>query len=733
VGVAAVVALSTWALARAGAAGDTPAGFDVGAAGAGRFRTVQEAVDAAKPGDVVRVGPGTFDGAVRIDKPLTLVGTGPTTTVLRADLALAGRDGDDLETARMRPTLRVDGTSGVVVREVGLTGRAPPVRGAVRTDAIVLVRAGGARFEHCAVYGSGASGVLVGTDAEARLEHCLVASLASDGVVLRGKRMSLVDCDVRDCVHYGVVFGRGTTGEVERCRLYGAQWHGVRYDDASPTIRGNAIFDNRRSGIYASGRTAATVEGNLFLRNTMSGVSCWTANGDAIRRNVFANGGREAVAVLGGSKPHLEGNVFLRNPTAVLSGKVAGQGAQAGTLDLVGNWFWKNADDASAPASEGTAVVPLDAKALDAGGNRREDPGLLPTDAGDLAWAKDAPARVAGAGADPLPSIASPWPADLGELARATAGWDAPPAAEAPAARPAEPRSPVAFTRARAWSDDLHSRPDAARRDRARREIADALEGRDPVGIEAAFRAIAMTRDVAWDRATLRPKVVAGLASVGTAAQVAGLAALAALGTEPGDVDLVVRTVTVERLDALDAAAAADVLRSAAGGRLEGTAGAAYLRWLSTDDPRVRRELLRGLWGARVSPAVEGRLLELHRSAPGDERHDVLYFALSTLEGKSKAVVAALAVATDEPQDAQRAVWGLAHGVAPEAASAAADALLVAFERHAELRADALRGLVAYGTRAHADRLAALVRDAPLLPGMRREVDAAVETMRSRP
>ena len=43
---------------------------------AGQIGDLQARIDAAEPGSVLEVGPGTFDGPIRIDKPLTLVGAG---------------------------------------------------------------------------------------------------------------------------------------------------------------------------------------------------------------------------------------------------------------------------------------------------------------------------------------------------------------------------------------------------------------------------------------------------------------------------------------------------------------------------------------------------------------------------------------------------------------------------------------------------------------------------------
>jgi hypothetical protein len=77
----------------------------------------------------------------------------------------------------------------------------------------------------------------------------------------------------------------------------------------------------------------------------------------------------------------------------------------------------------------------------------------------------------------------------------------------------------------------------------------------------------------------------------------------------------------------------------------------------------VRREVLRGLWGARVTDRLADRIVEL---ADDPESHgDAIYFGLSTFKPKNAAVVDKLIETLNDPDwnNWDRALWGLGYGV----------------------------------------------------------------------
>jgi hypothetical protein len=79
----AVAALLTLAASPALASSRHADGTICVGSGNGCTRTIQAAVVKAQPGDVVRIGPGTFDGGIKITKSVSLVGAGAGSTIVK--------------------------------------------------------------------------------------------------------------------------------------------------------------------------------------------------------------------------------------------------------------------------------------------------------------------------------------------------------------------------------------------------------------------------------------------------------------------------------------------------------------------------------------------------------------------------------------------------------------------------------------------------------------------------
>ncbi len=398
-------------------------------------QSLQAAIDAAPAHATIHIGPGQWKERLALNKPLTLEGAGWDKTTIIPDQQPAGVTVEAKAAFRKRitpnlsaeerakliaewtekyehPALKIYKTDGVTIRKLRISDSSASTTGQSVEDFLVEFRNAKAVIEDCAIVGPFSNGIDLTGESSAEVRRSLVAALWNEGILVEGpgvtskaSSLHLADSEVRNVYHYGISIGRGCDDTViERCRISGTAWHGIRYDDASPTITGNTIFGNARMGIYASGTTHATVRGNLFWKNEMAGVSCWTDNQDKIEGNTFAGNLRSGLEVLGGSKPNVVHNLFVQNPTAIGCAGIAnrdGSVSPIGAPVLTSNAFWQN----KVAIQDGKDEKPAPDGSLSA------DPQFRDAAKADFALASASPARAANTGApDPLTASGETYP-----------------------------------------------------------------------------------------------------------------------------------------------------------------------------------------------------------------------------------------------------------------------------------------------------------------------------------
>ena len=252
------------------------------------------------------------------------------------------------------------------------------------------------------------------------VKNCLIANSWGKGIQIsldpQGSA-DIEDTDIRNCVYSGVsIRSTGRKTIIQRCRIHGTGWHGIRYDSCSPTIEGNLIYDTAVSGIYASGRTSARVNNNLFY---LSGISCWFQNGDTIESNTFV-GDRESesvgglttgISVLGASTPTIRKNLFVNCENAIYLGDIGSDSPLAkstGQVNLVNNRFWNNERmlAQSLPGDDG----PITKTLLLPDGNKLEEPSFVDAANRNFTLVADSTLKQEGIGAGDFAAFASPWP-----------------------------------------------------------------------------------------------------------------------------------------------------------------------------------------------------------------------------------------------------------------------------------------------------------------------------------
>jgi parallel beta-helix repeat protein len=719
--------------------------------------SIQKAIDAAPAGAVIRLEAGMWKERIILSKPLTVEGAGWEKTRIQPDQPVEGvtpegkaefrkrfvRGLPETEVAKLNrewaekfepPTLLVHNCEKVAVRGIRFGGVLPASRDAAGDDTLVVLRNAQASLIGCAIVGPFGNGVKVLDRSELEIQQSLIAALWGEGIIVQGmgrddgsqpSRLRLVESEVRNVYHYGVVMGSGCDSTtIDRCRISGTAWHGVRYDHASPTITNNVIYQNARSGIYASGKTAAVVRNNVFWKNEMSGISCWLSNADLIENNTFIENRREGLAVIGGSKPTVARNTFASNPVAIAYAMTQGSTSPPEPI-LTGNLFWKNESELR-EKGESKAAPPDSVKT---------DPQFR--DAGK----QDFKASTSIGAATPLSPI-SPTPLLDEEKAiipaddtREFSSWTesgAPKKSKAAADAAAK-----SATDAQAWTEDAFQLDNAEKRIAAIERIRAAMRSGKLDETRTGITAFVRLAPIEFDKASFRPMVRELLNSPDIPTRAQALNGFTLTGTESEDLvrifaladdpaaevreNLAYVIVQVTKHDLTDRAASAAILK------------------LMAKLPRDPRSVAHALWGCKLSPEIEAKALEFCRDmqGAGGAGYDFFYGTLSTQANKSEASckrLIELLAHQDTTNIAGRSAWGLQQGVDRAQYALVADAMMRVIEARSDgyLRRNALSCLGSYGNATQVPALKALLAKPGVTGDFRTACEKTLATIEQR-
>lgn len=228
----------------------------------GDHTSIQAAIDAAEPGGRILIRPGTYREALRLSKPLELIGNGDRDRIV--------------VTADANNTLHCDAP---MARVVGLTLRREPggenyalwiTSGSVEVEDCVItshsyacatVEGSGTAptLRRCRLADGQKGGLFVNRGAQPTLEDCEFVGNTLSGAEIRdeGSRAIFRRCVARDNKQGGFYFQSNATGLVDDCEAIANGLAGIEIrEGADPLVRASRFRRNRQSGgfIFKSGR-----------------------------------------------------------------------------------------------------------------------------------------------------------------------------------------------------------------------------------------------------------------------------------------------------------------------------------------------------------------------------------------------------------------------------------------------------------------------------------------------
>ncbi len=700
------------------ASAQTGAVLHVARDGGGEFTTIQAAVDAAAPGSTIQIAAGNYEERIVIKQHLKLVGAGPEQTRV-------------LGPVEESFALRIQGAQKVRIQGIRFAASGAHDDESLLPGGIVEISNSEAELVDCAIANGPANGITIDGSSQVAITNSFVGAVWSEGIHISDTAaVQITGCEIRNAYHYGILIRSKGKVLVQGCRISGAQWHAVRYDHCSPTVRGNLFFNNKRTGIYANGKTNAKVSGNVFYNTGFSGMSAWDGNRDRISSNTFIGNDRAGIEVLGSANPAIEDNLFIDHAVGIASGNPMDESkfvdGLAGVV-LKNNVFWQN------PVMCRLAGVPdmSKAAALDAQleglGNLHRSPLSIEAIQLSIPLSLEDTSKTADTWACSKPTLQKPWASSFEE--KPFKSQLKVPAGPQVASEEHSARSPL--QKGENWIADIMQIENPDLRTHAIQDMREAMGSADEAVRAAALRAFLGTHQVDYDRSSFRKLILPYLASTDGRVLSNTFSALFSIGRQPEDLEQLLRAAR-KKIPGLHESIARH-LSNYSNKNIQGEAAQVLLELLQTEDKKELRQLYTSLWGVRLTPALQARLAVLAQHKNRNFRSDLLYYVISTSPEKTDAYLDILfkAATGSNYEMSDRALWGLGYGIGEQQHKRVADFAikLLAARTSAPLVKDIMKLVKLYAQAEHAPAIKELAANQMRPAKLREQLLAIVKDL----
>jgi parallel beta-helix repeat protein len=284
-------------------------------AGGGDAITIAGALARARDGAIIRIGPGTYEESLRVERPVSLIAldgatpvvaptSGPCALVTSGTGTIAGLElrgapaGADNAAA---PCVILAGSALTFEGNRIVGGAGPAI--AIRDGGEPLVR--GNRLQ--------GAGLVVSAGGRGTITDNSIVDAAGASLLVRGG----ADPSLSDNVIEGgggVVFAEGATGSLIGNRLLAAAATAIRVTTgARPQIEGNTVEGAKEAGIFVYDGGSGRIEGNTVVGSGLSGVVIAGGGRPELVANTIRDSAEHGILVVEGGHARLAGNEIIAN------------------------------------------------------------------------------------------------------------------------------------------------------------------------------------------------------------------------------------------------------------------------------------------------------------------------------------------------------------------------------------------------------------------------------------
>jgi len=282
-----------------------PGALVVAPDGSGNFRSLEEAVQQARPGAVIylKAGIHRLKHPLVIDKPLTLIGEGMETTRIVCD-------GEEY-------VVKFSGNGLFSVSDIAF------VHEGARWGDAVRANMGEIRFYRCLFTGGvrdeanqrGGDGLWLYGTARGDVRECVALRNAGMGIRVSGKAQPTLEGNTcRENKQDGIGYFGSASGTARNNLCTANEFHGIGvHEQAQPTLEGNTCRENKQDGIGYFGSASGTARNNLCAANEFHGIEVSNQAQPALEGNTCRENKGAGIAYFGSASGTARNNLCAAN------------------------------------------------------------------------------------------------------------------------------------------------------------------------------------------------------------------------------------------------------------------------------------------------------------------------------------------------------------------------------------------------------------------------------------